>query len=184
MTTVTTLSAGAIRARRATGAMFFAVFGGIWLEGWAIGSARPLALDVVIGLLALVLTWAAYATYRRHAAELAAQPATPERKRIGRLFNYINAGQWIVIAILAGLLNGNGLGSWVFPMAIFVVGLHFIPLAHLFSNPPHYVTGLAMMALALIYPFVAPGGPGDAIDLLGTGLILWASAGWAIRRHQ
>jgi hypothetical protein len=183
MTTMSTGAMGATRARRATGAMFFAVFGGVWLEGWAIGSARPLALDVVIGLLALMLTWAAYATYRRHAAELAALPATPERKRIVPMFNFINFGQWIVIAILAALLNGNGLGNWVFPMAIFVVGLHFIPLARLFSNPPHYVTGAAMMALAAIYPFVAAGGPGDAVGLLGTGLILWASAGWAIRRH-
>lgn len=180
--TLTTM--GATRARRATGAMFFAFFGGVWLEGWAIASARPLALEVVIGVLALALTWAAFATYRRHAAALAAQPKTPQGKRIGRIFHVINGGQWIVIIVLANILTSQGLGVWVIPMAIFIVGLHFIPLARLFSNPPHYVTGAAMMALALIYPFAAPDGPGNAVGLLGTGLILWTSAGWAIRRHD
>jgi hypothetical protein len=175
------MTMGATRARRATGAMFFAVFGGVWLEGWAIFSARPLAFYVVIGVLALAFTWLAYATYRRYAADLAAQPTTPQGKRIGRLFHLINAGQWVLIFILANVLGSRGLDVWILPMVIFIVGLHFLPLAHLFSNRPHYVTGAAMMALAVIYPFVAPGGPGDAVGAFGAGLILWASAGWAIR---
>jgi hypothetical protein len=179
---MTTMTMGAIRARRATGAMFFAVFGGVWLEGWAIFNARPLAFDIVIGLLALAFTWMAYATYRRYAADLAAQPKTLQGKRIGRIFHMINAGQWVLIFILGNLMSHNGLGMWVIPMTIFVVGLHFLPLAHLFSNRPHYVTGVAMMVLAIIYPFVAQGGPADAVGALGAGLILWASAGWAIRR--
>ena len=180
---MTTMTMGAIRARRATGAMFFTVFGGMWLEAWAIGSARPLAIEVVIGILALAYTWMAYATYRRHAPALAAQPQTPQGKRIGRIFHLINAGQWVAIFVLGNILANKGWGMWFFPMVIFIVGLHFIPLAHLFSAPAHYVTGAAMMALAVIYPFVAPGGPADPIGPLGAGLILWASAGWAIRRH-
>jgi len=184
MATMNTGASGAIRARRATGAMFFTFFGGMWLESWAILSARPPALMVVIGILALAFTWAAYATYRRYAADLAAQPATPQGKRIKRMFHLINAGQWVLIIAVGNILARNGLAVWIVPAAIFIVGLHFIPLAHLFFNPPHYVTGAAMMALALIYPLVAPDGPANAIGLLVTGLILWASAGWAIRRHQ
>ena len=179
---MSTMSTGAIQARRATGAMFFAVFGGLWLEGWAVGSGRPLVLDIVIGVLALALAWLAYATYRRHAAELAAQPKTAQTRRIGRLFHAINGGQWILIFILANILSSHGLGVWIIPMAIFIIGLHFFPLAIIFSNPPHYVTGAALVALAVLYPFVAPGGPADAVGLLGIGLILWASAGWELRR--
>lgn len=179
---MTTMTMGAIRARRATGAMFFAFFGGVWLEGWAIFSARPLAFNIIIGVLALAFTWLAFATYRRYAADLAAQPKTPQGKRIARIFHMINAGQWVLIFILANLLGNYGLNVWVLPMVIFVVGLHFLPLARLFSAPPHYVTGAAMMALAVIYPFVARGGPADAVGAFGAGLILWASAGWAIRR--
>ena len=179
---MTTKTSGAIRARRATGAMFFAVFGGVWLEGWAIGTTKLVALDVVIAVLALALTWLAYATYRRHAAELAAQPTTAQTRRIGRLFHAINGGQWILIFILANILTSHGLSVWVIPMVIFIIGLHFFPLAVIFSNPSHYVTGAALVALAVLYPFVAPGGPADAVGLLGIGLILWASAGWALRR--
>ncbi|MDQ2821884.1 MAG: hypothetical protein M3Y65_16080 [Pseudomonadota bacterium] len=180
--TTTTISSGAIQARRAMGGMFFAVFGGVWLEAWAIDSARPLALQVVIGVLALALTWLVYITYRRHAAALAAQPTTAQTRRIGRQFHAINGGQWILIIILANVLTRHGLGMWVIPMVIFIVGLHFFPLAYIFSNRPHYVTGAALVALAAVYPFVASGGPADAVGALGTGLILWASAGWAIRR--
>jgi len=180
---MTTKTSGAIRARRATGAMFFAVFGGVWLEGWAIGTTKLVALDVVIAVLALALTWLAYATYRRHAADLAAQPKTAQARRIGRLFHAINGGQWILIVVLANILTRQGLGMWIIPMAIFIIGLHFLPLAYLFSNRPHYATGAALVALAVVYPFVAPGGPADAVGLLGAGLILWASAGWALRRN-
>jgi len=180
---MTTMTMGAIRARRATGAMFFTVFGGMWLEWWAIRSAGPLALEIVIGIFALAFTWAAYATYRRHAAELAAQPKTPRDKHVARMFHLINAGQWIVIIVLGNVMLAYGWSAWIVPMIIFVVGLHFMPLAALFRTRPHYVTGVVMMALAVLYPFVAPAGPADAVGLLGSGLILWASAGWAIRRH-
>jgi hypothetical protein len=183
MTMESTGAMGATRARRAMGAMFFTVFGGVWLEGWAHAGARPLALEVVIGLLALAFTWVAYATFRRYAADLAAQPKTPQGKRIGRMFKLINAAQWILIIVLANVLGSRGLYVWIVPMVIFIVGLHLLPLAYLFSNPPHYLTGTAMMALAVIYPLVAASGPADGVGALGAGLILWASAGWAIRPH-
>jgi hypothetical protein len=37
------------------------------------------------------------------------------------------------------------------------------------------------MVLAMAYPFVSPSGPTDPIGLLGTGLVLWLSASWAMR---
>lgn len=180
---MTTKNHGATRARRATGAMFFAVFGGAWLEGWAAAGARPPALKVAIGILALAFAVAAYARYRRHRAALAAEPETPASRRASRVFHIVNAGQWILIIGLANVLIRHGWNAWVIPMAIFIIGLHFFPLGRVFVNRPHYVTGAAMVALAAIYPFVAPGGPADASGMLGAGLILWASAGWAIRRH-
>ena len=179
---MTTMSHGAIRARRATGAIFFAVFGCLWLEGWAIGSSCPLALEVAIGIAGLVLAWAAYATYRRHAAALAAHPVTALGRRAKRVFHMVNAGQWILIFILANLLIRHGLNVWVIPMVIFVIGLHFLPLGFVFFTPAHYCTGAALIGLATAYPLIAPAGPADAVGLLGAGLILWASAAWAIRR--
>lgn len=179
---MTKMTMGAIRALRATGAMFFAVFGGIWLESWAIESAQSIAAKVLIASLAVILTIAAYAIYKRHAAELASRPDTPERRKAKRVFHVVNATQWILVLIGANVLSRNGLNAWIVPMIILIVGLHFLPLAFIFSNRPHYVTGAALMVLAVGYPLMSPTGPTDPIGLLGTGLILWGSASWALKR--
>ncbi len=180
---MTEMTLGASRALRATGAMFFAVFGGIWLEGWAIASARSLATEASIALCAVALAVAAYVIYKRHAVELAARPDTPKSRRAKRVFHTVNAMQWVLIFIGANLLSRHGLSAWIVPMIILVVGLHFLPLAFVFSNRPHYVTGAALMLLGLAYPLVSPAGPADPIGLLGAGLILWLSASWALRRR-
>jgi hypothetical protein len=64
-------------------------------------------------------------------------------------------------------------------MVIAVVGLHFLPLARLFRYRPHLLTGLALIALAILAP-LATGRPDNAWGPLGAGLILWASAAWAL----
>jgi hypothetical protein len=61
-------------------------------------------------------------------------------------------------------------------MIIAVVGLHFLPLAAVMRYRPHYASGLALLLLAVVFPFVANGGPRSGLGPLGAGLILWASA--------
>lgn len=177
-----TITQDAKRARRATGAMFFAVFGGLWLEGWAMGSGASIPTDIVIALLALSLTWLSYAIYRRHAPALSAAPRTAQDQRAKRVFNIVNVVQWTLIIVLANILARMGLGMWIIPMVIAVIGVHFFPLAYVFANPPHYVTGAALLVFGLAYPALAPLGPVDPVGFLGAGLILWASAAWAIKR--
>lgn len=179
---MTEMTLGATRALRATGAMFFAVFGGVWLESWAFQSVKSFAAEALIAALAVALTVAAYAVYKRHAVELAARPDTPKSRRAKRVFHVVNAMQWILIIVGANVLARDGLDAWIVPMIILVVGLHFLPLAFVFSNRPHYVTGAALVLLGLAYPLLSPAGPTDPIGLLGAGLILWASASWALRR--
>jgi hypothetical protein len=65
-------------------------------------------------------------------------------------------------------------------MIIAVVGLHFLPLAAVMRYRPHYVSGLTMLLLATVFPFVAHGGPRSGMGPLGAGLILWASAIFAL----
>jgi hypothetical protein len=45
---------------------------------------------------------------------------------------------------------------------MFIVGLHFFPLAKLFRHKAHYITGAALVALAVGYPFMTAGGPEPA----------------------
>lgn len=166
---------------RAIGAMFFSVFGGAWI---ALGAYRArmatkpvLSLIIFITLAILVF---AYLRYRRFQPAMAADAETPEKKKRDRWFHLINAGQWIVILIVGNILANIGHGDWVIPAAIFVVGLHFLPLARLFANPWHYFTGAALLAVAVFYPLVTPEGAKSAIGCLGAGSILWLSALWAV----
>lgn len=174
-------SVAATLAGRATGAMFLAFFGAMWLEVWDWRAGAGLAACVAIALLALGLLSVAYRRYRRFAPALARVPQTPEKRRARRIFNIVNGAQWVVIVVLANVLANAGLGAWIVPMAIVVVGLHFVPLAFLFRNPAHHVLAAAMIGFALLYPRLAPGGPADPVGFLGTGLLLWAAVLWALR---
>jgi hypothetical protein len=173
--------ADALSARRALGALIFGFFGSVLLEVWNERAHAGLPLALTIGALGLVLFMFAGMRYRRHAPALAGEPDSAEKRRADRVFNLVNLGQWLLILVLGNVMANLGLGDWVVPMAIAVIGLHFVPLARVYRNPPHYLTACAMVALALSYPFLAPGGARDPVGFLGTGLILWMSALWALR---
>jgi hypothetical protein len=169
------------KAGRAIGAMFFAGFGGMWLELWA-HSEYPESSNTLlaIAVVAVALLALAYRVYKINSLAFKAIAQTPESVRKSRMFNLVNAGQWGTIFIVAFVLSQVGYARWILPMIILIVGLHFLPLARLFSYRPHYLTGAALILLACIYPFVAPEGPESALGALGTGLVLWLSAVWAI----
>jgi len=177
----TTVDDGAALANRAVGAMLFFVFGAVWLEAWARQTGAGWPRHAAIAIVGIALAALAWQRFRRHAAARARLGRTPERRRIDRMFHIVNAVTWSFIVIAGNVLANTGHGAWVIPMAIFVIGLHFLPLAHLFHNPPHYVTGAALLALAILYPLLAGGGPDDPVGFLGAGLILWMSALWALR---
>lgn len=171
----------AARAGRAVGAMFFSVFGGMWLVLWThrAYADRAAILAGVIAAAAAVLAIACL-RYRRFRSTALATARSPEKKKADRIFHLVNAGQWIAIVVIGNVLANTGRPDWVIPAAIGIVGLHFLPLAKLFSNPAHYVTGAALLLLALAYPRLAPAGPADPVGCFGAGVILLASALWAV----
>lgn len=174
------MSPDSVRADRAIGAIIFTIFGGLWLEAW-VWFSQP---DhwwryLLVAVIGAALLGAALRSYRRHRPVDPGNTETEQERRSGRLFHLINIGQWVVILIGVNVLNNTGLGAWDIPFIILVIGAHFLPLAHLFKRPTHYVTGVALVLFALIYPFIAAG-PQSTVGPLGAGLILWASAAWAI----
>jgi magnesium-transporting ATPase (P-type) len=175
-------STASSRANRAIGAMFYGAFGGAWLGLWSYRSTGEwqLHLLALIVIATAGILFLAYSRYRKNAPALQGQTETPEKQKADRMFHIINVGQWVLILIVGNVLSNIGLGEWVLAAAIFIVGLHFLPLASLFHNPPHYVTGVALMLVAVIYPFVAPSGAASPAGCLCAGLILWASALWAV----
>jgi hypothetical protein len=162
--------------------MIFAVFGAAWLEGWCWFAQRGQpVLYVLVAAAAAVIFAIAWRVYRRNRVTGPATRESPQERLAGRAFTFINAAQWIAIIVGINFLNNAGLGRWDVPWAILVVGLHFLALIPVFHRKSHAATGAALIALAVAYPLLAAGGPDNPVGLLGTGLILWASAAWAIR---
>ncbi len=171
----------AARAGRAVGAMFFSVFGTVWLVAGDIvargGVDWTLAPIVAAGLFLL-----ASALRRFHANRGAhvTEEGAARSRRIARVFHWVNGGQWVLAIVLAIVLNNTGHGEWVVAMVMAVVGLHFLPLAAVMSYRAHYVSGVALTLLAVVFPFVTAAGPQSAVGPIGAGLILWASAIYAL----
>jgi hypothetical protein len=179
--TESNISSDALRARRAIGAMFFSFFGGAWMAYWAYQSfSNKLVSEAIIFAATLALAASAYRRYRLLRAALAAEIPSPAQQKAGRIFNIVNVTQWIVILVVGNVLANIGLSRWVIPVAIFIIGMHFLPLAYVFANRYHFITGSGLIVLSIAYPFLAPGGASDPVGCLGAGIILWISALWAI----
>lgn len=173
------------RAQRATGASILIFFGTAWIIGGLLLLKQPYPTLVLVGVVAVAcFLWALRIRERVQQQAGTPAPKTLDEQRRQRWFNIVNAGQWVLILILANILNNIGLGRWVLPMAIGVVGLHFLPLAPLFRVRSHYVTGAALILVAVVIPLLAPAGPESGFGPLLTGVVLWASAAWALRVAQ
>jgi hypothetical protein len=167
----------AASASRAIGAMFFSLFGGGWLAfGLLAGYGIKLVLLLIIMVGTLLLFFASLQQFRWNRGAHAAEADSPESKRAGRIFNAVNAIQWILVFIVAAVLSRLGHNEWIIPSIIFIVGAHFFPLAVAFKAPRHYATGAAMVFLAVFYPLMSSDGPTSPVGCLGAGIILWASA--------
>jgi hypothetical protein len=173
-----------LRARgRAVGALVMTGFGALWA---GLGAARTDAgppLWAAAGLLAVALTAAAVRLLRANPGVTGLLPAdvAERRRRTGRIFAWACAGEGVGILLAVNLVVNLGHPQWQ-PAAIMgVVGLHFLPLAVGFGYRPHLVTGAAMTAWALAYPWLLAAGAMAPIGPLVAGAVLFASAAWALR---
>jgi len=157
--------------------MFFIVNGGAWL---VIGVLKGYGLSVValfsIVAVTLWLFFLALRKFRVNQEAHAAEADSPESKRAERIFNAVNVVQWSLVFVTSVVLILLHHAEWIFASIIFIVGVHFFPLAVAFKVPRHYATGAAMTLLAIAYPFIATGGPNSPVGCLDAGIILWASA--------
>jgi len=177
------IQGSAASASRAIGAMFFTVFGGAWLAfGILAGYGMRLVPLLVIVTGTSLLFFASLRKFRRNRAAHAAESNSPESKRTGRIFSVVNAVQWALVIVAAAGLSTLGHKEWILPAIIFIVGIHFFPLAVVFKVPRHYVTGVALTLLAVFYPLISKAGPTSPVGCIGAGIILWASAAAALVR--
>ena len=158
---------------RATGALFFAGFGTLWIA-LALYALERLSIATVAGLLlgmaCLVLAALSLLRYAK------LWPSVPDDPAMGRAFGWINAVQWIAVAVTVFTLAKLHLDAYVMCAITAIVGLHMFPLARLFHYPPHYLSGALLVAWAAASAVFVPIEHLQGISALGTGIILWLCA--------
>ena len=176
------LRQGARAGGLAIGAMFFALFGALWLlnadqlahvRGWI-----PVALVLAVTLLLCLAAWRVLRT-RRSAMRTVRD--TPQAQRMRRDFRTINTLQWIAAVVVVLTLRRLHLDAWIAPAIMLIVGVHFLPLARVFRYRPHVLTGAVLIVTALLYPIASAGGPASALGSLVAGATLWLAALWSLR---
>ena len=161
--------------------MSFFFFGGAWLTfGLHEAATSSNAAFVAVAVLTLALILLALQVCRANAPGSRKVADRPSARRRSRLFHWINVGQWLLIIAVANVLASFGLSRWIVPSVIGIVGLHLIPLASVFGYRPHYLTGAALLLLAIGFPLLASGGPVSSAGPFGAGFVLWLSATWAL----
>ncbi|MFE0171089.1 hypothetical protein ACFWZ2_02135 [Streptomyces sp. NPDC059002] len=161
------------------------------VTGAAVLAAGVTAAVVVLSRRSVRQAGARPVAYEEQAEEQAADPephAGPEsaggRGDEGagnyRRFGLINIAQ--TVAIVAAVMILGRLGEWILvpPAVCLIVGLHFLPLAGVFGQPPYRWAGLLLVAVAAagILAFAVGSAPGTVRALVGIGaaLVLWATA--------
>jgi hypothetical protein len=158
---------------RATGALFFAGFGALWIA-LALYALEQLNAATVSGLvLGLALLILAALSLLRAAKRW---PRVPDDPAVGRAFARINAAEWIAVAIVAFSFAKLHIDAYVMCAITAIVGLHMFPLARLFRYTPHYWSGALLVAWAVASAVLIPIEHLQGISALGTGVILWINA--------
>ncbi|WKE66197.1 hypothetical protein PVT67_02830 [Gallaecimonas kandeliae] len=153
---------------RAKGALIMALFGSAWLL-LACNQLGELGLPALAAVAAVTLLLLAGPLKTLRAG--ANRPMDADARRG---FLWVNLVQWLALVVGGNLLSLGGHPQWLVPFALLVIGLHFLPLARLLRYRPHYLTGAALVLLALLVPVLA--GPASPLASLGAGLVLWLSA--------
>lgn len=160
------------------GAIIMGGFGAVWLALGMVSAGVPVRIAIAAVIPGFVLiTWVG-ATVRRRLPKLSG-PESPEKKQMMRAFAVVNVVQWVAIFGTSKLLENWRLDGWIVSAIVLIVGAHFLPLARIFGSRQHVVTGAALMFCAAA-AVVLPASLRDAVECVGAGVILWASAAVAL----
>lgn len=172
------------RARsRATGVLVMSVFGALWAAGGLLLANHPGWGWIVVASLLGGFVSQALRVLRanpRAQAPLAADEVERQR-RAGRIFLWTSVAEGVGIFLAVNVVVNLGHPQWQAAAMMAVVGVHFLPLARAFGYRPHLVTGVALTAWALGYPWLFYAGTLAAEGPFGAAAILFASAAWALR---
>jgi hypothetical protein len=166
---------------RATGVLFFAGFGTLWLCT-GLSSMHRLNVATAAAAAAILAALVIPAVGVLKGASRAPRGnADPELEaRISRTFNRVNTIQWIAIPVAIVLLNIFHRADLIVPAIATIVGLHLFPLARLFRYSMHYVTGTLLVVWSAGSVFLLRRESIASIGALGTAAILLLSAAYTL----
>ena len=173
-----------LRARsRATGVLVMSGFGALWASAGVMLSSGPSWAWIVVVSSAVALVAHAIRLLRANPRVDTPLPAdvAERRRRAGRIFLWTGVAEGLGIFLAVNVVVNLGHPQWQAAAIMLVVGLHFLPLAVAFAWRPHVVTGIAMSAWALGYPWAFAAGALAPAGLFGAAAILFASAAYALR---
>lgn len=144
----------------------YAIFYAVWWPlawGWA-GAAAFLALVVATALLIR-----RGVSQLRHAALFPDHPtpAIEKERRSMMVLNSFTHPIWMIAAVVLLLL---GHGRWVLPVMVFVIGVHFLPMARILGRKIDYLLGPITMLAAIVAGILA-------VDPQVSWLVVFAVAG-------
>jgi hypothetical protein len=166
---------------RAAGVIVGAVFG----LTWAASALPRLDSLVVVPVVAVSLaTFAVLMTgaHRLRRSATMVPPSAPPAAlgNVQRRFTVVVATETVAIIAAANILARSGHSQWIPAVICALVGLHFIPLARLFSVPLYYATASALCLVAGSTMILgASGAPTSLWRLLpgfGAALVLWSTS--------
>ncbi len=157
----------------ATGAIFGAGFGAVWLAS-SLSFMQWLSAATISGVLLGLAVLISTAIYLLREAKR--WPHVPDDPAVIRAFAWINAIQWLAIFVVAFVLARLRLYAYIPSAITAIVGLHMFPLARIFRYRPHYRSGAIMLAWAVASVVFVPLDYLPSIAAFGTGILLWFSA--------
>jgi len=163
---------------RATGALFFAGFGSLWLYNGisAMHRLNPISMAAIITICAALAVPAAMLLKSMSRAAHASGTGPLDSPEMKRTFSRVNMMQWAAIVVAIVLFNAIHKQEFLGTVITFIVGAHLTPLARLFRYAAHYVTGGLLMAWATVIAIAFPAEMMPSIGALGTAAILLGSA--------
>jgi hypothetical protein len=153
------------------GAAILTLFGGLWCiaalafwpahPAWAIPVASAVTFVLLVACIVRLIASAKLPDSHDPAA-------TAKGKRAGILFGIIFGVEGGLIALSSVLLGRSGHGDWIPVVVGIIVGVHFLPLAHVFEVPLYYWTGALSTIGVLACLFI----PEVGLRLLCVGLVM------------
>ena len=172
-------------AGRATGVLFFAGFGSLWLFNGlaALHRVSGIAIAAILTIAAALIVPALRLLQHTASKTSPSLPESLEALAKKREFYRVNVIQWIAIVGAVVLFNMIHRPEFLAPVIAFIVGMHLFPLAKLFNYPAHNVTGIllvlwstAVVAFLSNADLPAAGAIGAAVILLGSAAYTLISA--------